>query len=74
MSENASDNSEDCKSEEDVKSNKRVMSRERAVKAKRRRVLDSDSDHDGSDVEFKPDGKEAASSEEGSSGVDENES
>ncbi|KAM4784545.1 DNA mismatch repair protein Msh6 [Cyanocitta cristata] len=74
MSENASGNSEDCNSEEDVKSNKRVMSRERAVKAKRRRVLDSDSDHDGSDVEFKPDGKEAASSEEGSSGVDENES
>ncbi|XP_031959096.1 DNA mismatch repair protein Msh6 [Corvus moneduloides] len=74
MSENASGNSEDCNSEEDAKSNKRGMSRERAVKAKRRRVLDSDSDHDGSDVEFKPDGKEAASSEEGSSGVDENES
>ncbi|XP_059696826.1 DNA mismatch repair protein Msh6 isoform X1 [Haemorhous mexicanus] len=74
MSENASGNSEDCNSEEDVKSGKRVMSRERAVKAKRRRVLDSDSDHDGSDVEFKPDGKEAASSEEASSGVDENES
>ncbi|NXW79941.1 MSH6 protein, partial [Hirundo rustica] len=74
MSEDASDNSEDCNSEEDVKSKKRVMSRERAVKAKRRRVLDSDSDHDGSDVEFKPDGKEAASSEEASSGVDENES
>lgn len=67
-------NSEDCNSEEDVKSSKRVMSSERAVKAKRRRVLDSDSDHDGSDVEFKPDGKEAASSEEASSGVDENES
>ncbi|NWW41145.1 MSH6 protein, partial [Panurus biarmicus] len=74
MSEDASGNSEDCNSEEDVKSNKRVISRERAVKAKRRRVLDSDSDHDGSDVEFKPDGKEAASSEEASSGVDENES
>ncbi|NXO76777.1 MSH6 protein, partial [Sitta europaea] len=74
MSENASDNSEDYNSEEDVKSNKRVMSKERAGKAKRRRVLDSDSDHDGSDVEFKPDGKEAASSEEASSGVDENES
>ncbi|XP_056342747.1 DNA mismatch repair protein Msh6 [Oenanthe melanoleuca] len=74
MSENASGDSEDCNSEEDVKSNKRVMSRERAVKAKRRRVLDSDSDHDGSDAEFKPDGKEAASSEEASSGVDENES
>ncbi|XP_048152153.1 DNA mismatch repair protein Msh6 [Corvus hawaiiensis] len=74
MSENASGNSEDCNSEEDAKSNKRGMSRESAVKAKRRRVLDSDSDHDGSDVEFKPDGKEAASSEEGSSGVDENES
>ncbi|XP_015477275.1 DNA mismatch repair protein Msh6 [Parus major] len=74
MSENASGNSEDCNSEEDVKSNKRAMSRERAIKAKRRRVLDSDSDHDGSDVEFKPDGKEAASSEEASSGVDENES
>ncbi|XP_063247263.1 DNA mismatch repair protein Msh6 [Prinia subflava] len=74
MSEDASGNSEDCNSEEDVKSKKRVMSRERAVKAKRRRVLDSDSDHDGSDVEFKPDGKEAASSEEASSGVDENES
>lgn len=74
MSENSLGNSEDCNSEEDVKSNKRVMSSERAVKAKRRRVLDSDSDHDGSDVEFKPDGKEAASSEEASSGVDENES
>ncbi|NXR65126.1 MSH6 protein, partial [Rhadina sibilatrix] len=74
MSEDASDNSEDCNSEEDVKSKKRVMSRERAVKTKRRRVLDSDSDHDGSDVDFKPDGKEAASSEEASSGVDENES
>ncbi|NXO35111.1 MSH6 protein, partial [Locustella ochotensis] len=74
MSEDASDNSEDCNSEEDVKSKKRVISRERAVKAKRRRVLDSDSDHEGSDVEFKPDGKEAASSEEASSGVDENES
>lgn len=74
MSENSLGNSEDCNSEEDVKSSKRVMSSERAVKAKRRRVLDSDSDHDGSDVEFKPDGKEAASSEEASSGVDENES
>lgn len=74
MSENASGNSEDSNSEEDVKSNKRVMSRERTVKSKRRRVLDSDSDRDGSDVEFKPDGKEAASSEEASSGVDENES
>ncbi|NWH87331.1 MSH6 protein, partial [Aegithalos caudatus] len=74
MSEDASGNSEDGDSEEDVKSKKRVMSRERAVKAKRRRVLDSDSDHDGSDVEFKPDRKEAASSEEASSGVDENES
>ncbi|NWR49776.1 MSH6 protein, partial [Regulus satrapa] len=74
MSENASGSSEDCNSEEDVKSNKRVMSRERAVKAKRRRVLDSDSDHDGSDVEFKPEGKEAVSSEEASSGVDENQS
>ncbi|NXO22527.1 MSH6 protein, partial [Cisticola juncidis] len=74
MSEDASGNSEDSNSEEDVKSKKRVISRERAVKAKRRRVLDSDSDHDGSDVEFKPDGKEAASSEEASSGVDENES
>ncbi|NWZ67614.1 MSH6 protein, partial [Acrocephalus arundinaceus] len=74
MSEDASGNSEDCNSQEDVKSKKRVMSRERAVKAKRRRVLDSDSDHDGSDVEFKPDAKEAASSEEASSGVDENES
>ncbi|NXM98115.1 MSH6 protein, partial [Sylvia borin] len=74
MSEDASGNSEDCSSEEDVKSKKRAISRERAVKAKKRRVLDSDSDHDGSDVEFKPDGKEAASSEEASSGVDENES
>ncbi|NWV62437.1 MSH6 protein, partial [Malurus elegans] len=74
MNEDASVNSEDCNSEEDVKSHKRVVSRERAVKAKRRRVLDSDSDHDGSDVEFQPDGKEAASSEEASSGVDENES
>ncbi|NXK68258.1 MSH6 protein, partial [Sylvietta virens] len=74
MSEDASSNSEDRNSEEDVKSKKRVISRQRAVKAKRRRVLDSDSDHDGSDVEFKPDGKEAASSEEASSGVDENES
>ncbi|NWR06841.1 MSH6 protein, partial [Paradoxornis webbianus] len=74
MSEDASGNSEDCNSEEDVKSKKRVMSRKRAVNAKKRRVLDSDSDHDGSDVEFKPDGKEAASSEEASSGVDENES
>ncbi|NXB81440.1 MSH6 protein, partial [Donacobius atricapilla] len=74
VSEDASGNSEDCNSEEDVKSKKRVMSRERAVKAKRRRVLDSDSDHEGSDVEFKPDGKEAASSEEASSGVEENES
>ncbi|NWI79180.1 MSH6 protein, partial [Dryoscopus gambensis] len=73
-SESASGSSEEYNSEEDVKSNKRVMSRERAVKAKRRRVLDSDSDHDGSDVDFKPDGKEAASSEEGSSGVDEKES
>ncbi|NWY39455.1 MSH6 protein, partial [Sylvia atricapilla] len=74
ISEDASGNSEDCSSEEDVKSKKRAISRERAVKAKKRRVLDSDSDHDGSDVEFKPDGKEAASSEEASSGVDENES
>lgn len=74
MSEDASGNSEDSNSEEDVKSKKRVMSKERTVKAKRRRVLDSDSDHDGSDMEFKPDGKEAASSEEASSGVDENES
>ncbi|NWQ63822.1 MSH6 protein, partial [Neopipo cinnamomea] len=74
MSENASGNSDDCSSEEDMKSNKRVKSRERAVKTKRRRVLDSDSDHEGSDTEFKPDVKEAASSEEASSGVDENES
>ncbi|NXM56475.1 MSH6 protein, partial [Illadopsis cleaveri] len=74
MSEDASGNSEDYNSEEDVKGKKRVISRERAVKAKKRRVLDSDSDHDGSDVDFKPDGKEGASSEEASSGVDENES
>ncbi|XP_051639646.1 DNA mismatch repair protein Msh6 [Manacus candei] len=74
MSENASGNSDDCSSEEDMKSNKRVKSRERAVKTKRRRVLDSDSDQEGSDTEFKPDVKEAASSEEASSGVDENES
>ncbi|XP_068796155.1 DNA mismatch repair protein Msh6 isoform X2 [Struthio camelus] len=75
VSESASGDSDDCNSEEDVKTNKRVASRGRsAIRAKRRRVLDSDSDHDGSDVEFKPDVKEAASSEEASSGVDENES
>ncbi|KAM6127957.1 DNA mismatch repair protein Msh6-like [Pterocles gutturalis] len=74
VSESASGNSDDCNSEEDVKSNKRGTSRESAIKAKRRRVLDSHSDRDGSDVEFKPDVKEAASSEEASSGVDENES
>ncbi|XP_068009766.1 DNA mismatch repair protein Msh6 isoform X2 [Melanerpes formicivorus] len=74
MSESASANSDDCSSEEDVKSNKRVRNRENAIKAKRRRVVDSESDHDGSDAEFKPDVKEAASSEEASSGVDENES
>ncbi|NXN93064.1 MSH6 protein, partial [Rhinopomastus cyanomelas] len=73
-SESASGNGDGGDSEEDVKSNKRVASREGGVRAKRRRVLDSDSDHDGSDAEFKPDGKEAVSSDEGSSGVDENES
>ncbi|XP_075719314.1 DNA mismatch repair protein Msh6 [Rhinoderma darwinii] len=41
-------------------------------KAKRRRILvESDSDGDCSDDEFKPDTKDAASSDEGSSGVDE---
>ncbi|XP_054027115.1 DNA mismatch repair protein Msh6 isoform X2 [Dryobates pubescens] len=74
MSESASANSDDCSSEEDVKSNKRVRNRENAIKTKRRRVVDSESDHDGSDAEFKPDVKEAASSEEASSGADENES
>ncbi|XP_021247442.1 DNA mismatch repair protein Msh6 isoform X1 [Numida meleagris] len=73
MSGSASGDSDDSNSEEDVKGNKRVPNRGSAVKAKRRRVLDSDSDRDGSDVEFKPDVKEAASSEEVSSGVDENE-
>ncbi|NXH23175.1 MSH6 protein, partial [Bucco capensis] len=71
ISESALDNSD---SEEDVKSNKRVRSRDSAIKAKRRRVVDSDSDRDGSDAEFKPDVTEAASSEEASSGVDESES
>ncbi|NXF94233.1 MSH6 protein, partial [Eubucco bourcierii] len=74
VSESPSGNSDDGSSEEDVKSNKRVRKRENAVKNKRRKVLDSDSDHDGSDAEFKPDAKEAASSEEASSGVEENES
>ncbi|XP_061331343.1 DNA mismatch repair protein Msh6 isoform X1 [Pezoporus flaviventris] len=74
MSGSASGNSDDRDSEEDVKSNKRVMTGEGAVKTKRRRVLDSDSEHDGSDEEFKPDVKDTASSEEASSGVDENES
>ncbi|XP_030302530.1 DNA mismatch repair protein Msh6 isoform X2 [Calypte anna] len=74
-SESSSGDSDDYNSEEDMKkNNKRATSRESAVKVKRRRVLDSDSDHDGSDTEFKPDVKEAASSEEASSGVDENES
>ncbi|XP_015712384.1 DNA mismatch repair protein Msh6 [Coturnix japonica] len=73
MSGSASGDSDDSNSEEDVKGNKRVPNSERAIKAKRRKVLDSDSDRDGSDVEFKPDVKEAASSEEASSGVDENE-
>ncbi|XP_035177058.1 DNA mismatch repair protein Msh6 isoform X1 [Oxyura jamaicensis] len=73
-SESASGDSDDPNSEEDVKGNKRLMSKGSATKAKRRRVLDSDSDYDGSDAEFKPDVKEAASSEEASSGVDENES
>ncbi|POI33273.1 hypothetical protein CIB84_002973 [Bambusicola thoracicus] len=73
MSGSASGDSDDNNSEEDVKGNKRVPNRGSAIKAKRRRVLDSDSDRDGSDVEFKPDVKEAASSEEASSGVDENE-
>ncbi|NP_001383354.1 DNA mismatch repair protein Msh6 [Gallus gallus] len=72
MSGSASGDSDDSNSEEDVKGNKRVPNRGSAIKAKRRRVLDSDSDRDGSDVEFKPDVKEA-SSEEASSGVDENE-
>ncbi|KAM9564729.1 DNA mismatch repair protein Msh6 isoform 1-T1 [Guaruba guarouba] len=74
VSESASGNSDDCDSEEDVKRNKQVTTGEGAVKTKRRRVLDSDSDHDGSDEEFKPDVKDTASSEEASSGVDENES
>ncbi|XP_048793055.1 DNA mismatch repair protein Msh6 isoform X2 [Lagopus muta] len=73
MSGSASGDSDDSNSEEDVKGNKRVPNRGSAIKAKRRRMLDSDSDRDGSDVEFKPDVKEAASSEEASSGVDENE-
>ncbi|OXB82828.1 UNVERIFIED_CONTAM: hypothetical protein H355_010398 [Colinus virginianus] len=73
VSGSASGDSDDSNSEEDVKGNKRAPNRGSAIKAKRRRVLDSDSDRDGSDVEFKPDVKEAASSEEASSGVDENE-
>ncbi|NWY04889.1 MSH6 protein, partial [Nothoprocta ornata] len=75
VSEDASGDSEGCNSEEDVKSSKRGANSGRgAIKAKRRRVLDSDSDPDDSDTEFKPDAKEAASSEEVSSGEDENES
>ncbi|XP_065595645.1 DNA mismatch repair protein Msh6 isoform X2 [Cyrtonyx montezumae] len=73
MSGSASGDSDDSNSEEDVKGSKRVPNRGSTIKAKRRRVLDSDSDRDGSDVEFKPDVKEVASSEEASSGVDENE-
>uniref|UniRef100_A0A7M4FA30 DNA mismatch repair protein n=1 Tax=Crocodylus porosus TaxID=8502 RepID=A0A7M4FA30_CROPO len=75
MSESASGNSEDYESDEEVKKNKQTSSQRRSAgKSKKRRVFDSDTDNEGSDVEFKPDTKNEASSDEGSSGVDEGES
>ncbi|XP_074846119.1 DNA mismatch repair protein Msh6 [Carettochelys insculpta] len=75
VSESASANSEDYDSEEEERKTKLLASRWRSgVKAKKQRVLDSGSENDGSDEEFKPDAKDEASSDEASSGVGEGES
>ncbi|EMP31047.1 DNA mismatch repair protein Msh6 [Chelonia mydas] len=75
VSESASGNSEDYDSEEEEKKKKLLASRWRSGgKAKKRRVVDSDSNNEGSDEEFKPDAKDEASSDEASSGMGEGES
>ncbi|XP_024080254.1 DNA mismatch repair protein Msh6 isoform X3 [Terrapene carolina triunguis] len=75
VSESASGNSEDYDSEEEEKKKKLLASKWRSGgKAKKRRVVDSDSDNEGSDEEFKPDAKDEASSDEASSGMGEGES
>ncbi|CAM4539461.1 unnamed protein product [Lepidochelys olivacea] len=75
VSESASGNSEDYDSEEEEKKKKLPASRWRSGgKAKKRRVVDSDSNNEGSDEEFKPDAKDEASSDEASSGMGEGES
>ncbi|XP_077670042.1 DNA mismatch repair protein Msh6 isoform X2 [Eretmochelys imbricata] len=75
VSESASGNSEDYDSEEEEKKKKLPTSRWRSGgKAKKRRVVDSDSNNEGSDEEFKPDAKDEASSDEASSGMGEGES
>ncbi|XP_065256528.1 DNA mismatch repair protein Msh6 isoform X5 [Emys orbicularis] len=61
--------------EEEEKKKKLLASKWRSGgKAKKRRVVDSDSDNEGSDEEFKPDAKDEASSDEASSGMGEGES
>ncbi|XP_038253313.1 DNA mismatch repair protein Msh6 isoform X2 [Dermochelys coriacea] len=75
VSESASGNSEDYDSEEEEKKKKLLASRWRSGgKTKKRRVVDSDSNNEGSDEEFKPDAKDEASSDEASSGMGEGES
>lgn len=77
----ASDSEEEMEVEESSESeepipeqkNGRPLRQARSIgKAKRRRIMvASDSDEDGSEDEFKPDAKDSASSDEDSSGVDE---
>ncbi|KAG8584178.1 hypothetical protein GDO81_008715 [Engystomops pustulosus] len=56
----------------DRKNGRPMRQARRNGKAKRRRIMESDSDEEGSDDEFKPDTKDSVSSDEaGSSGVDE---
>nr|XP_006131820.2 DNA mismatch repair protein Msh6 [Pelodiscus sinensis] len=75
VSESASGNSEDYDSEDEERKKKLLGSKWRSGgKAKKRRVLDSDSDNEGSDEEFKPDAKDEASSDEASSRLEEGES
>ncbi|KAG8443652.1 hypothetical protein GDO86_008993 [Hymenochirus boettgeri] len=78
-----SDSEEDMEVEEgsseidetkNVETSRPVRENKRNGKAKRRKIIiESDSDNEGSDDEFKPDAKDHGSSDEASSGVDETE-
>uniref|UniRef100_A0A8D0LCA5 DNA mismatch repair protein n=1 Tax=Sphenodon punctatus TaxID=8508 RepID=A0A8D0LCA5_SPHPU len=67
-----SEESEGPDSEEEVQRNKQMTRRKQSTgKAKKRKVMvEPDSNNEDSDMDFKPDAKEAASSDEASSGAD----